>query len=114
MWGQRPSAAGRGISRELLLTNSDRDATNCWLPRATSRHHRALCIHPRRMYKGRVRTGVPRHRDAEGPLFSLRKAMILPDYLVAQVREGRAVLFLGAGASREAKSAAGKLGPTSK
>lgn len=40
--------------------------------------------------------------------------MELPSYLVAQVRDGRAVLFLGAGASRDAKTQTGKSGPTSK
>jgi cold shock CspA family protein len=38
--------------------------------------------------------------------------MNIPDYLVSQVREGKAVLFLGAGASREATSASGAFGPT--
>jgi hypothetical protein len=38
--------------------------------------------------------------------------MNIPDYLVSQVREGKAVLFLGAGASREATTASGIPGPT--
>jgi SIR2-like domain len=38
----------------------------------------------------------------------------LPDYLLSQVQAGNAVLFLGAGASRDAKTAAGKRGPTGK
>jgi hypothetical protein len=49
------------------------------------------------------------------PLCFLRAlTMNLPDYLVSQVREGKAVLFLGAGASRTAKTPAGKPGPTGK
>lgn len=40
--------------------------------------------------------------------------MDIPDYLISQVREGRVVLFLGAGASREATTASGKPGPTGK
>jgi hypothetical protein len=40
--------------------------------------------------------------------------MEIPAFLVSQVREGNAVLFLGAGASREAKTAAGVACPTTK
>ena len=36
---------------------------------------------------------------------------MIPDYLVSLIREGKAVLFLGAGASREAKDTAGKGAP---
>lgn len=40
--------------------------------------------------------------------------MNLPDYLVSQVRDGKTVLFLGAGASRMAKTPSGTPGPTGK
>src|SRR5271154_7085642 len=38
--------------------------------------------------------------------------MDLPDILVSQVREGKAVIFLGAGASRSAKTADGRSAPS--
>ena len=48
------------------------------------------------------------------PLFLETRSMILPDYLVTQVRDGKVVLFLGAGASRLAKTPSGQQGPTAK
>jgi hypothetical protein len=40
--------------------------------------------------------------------------MSIPEYLVSQIREGKVVMFLGAGASRLAVNPSGKPGPTSK
>lgn len=38
--------------------------------------------------------------------------MEIPEYLISQVRDGNAVIFFGAGASREAQTLAGAKAPT--